>query len=92
MSQQAFVRDQRAARASTLAPSGYLSMEYAPSVGRVRAVKSPSFTAAFFAWRREKIRLKAFLVRPDRALTTPAPVIAKKPCILRGRDGPANQP
>ena len=26
-----------------------LSMDYAPSVGRVRAVKSPSFTAAFFA-------------------------------------------
>jgi hypothetical protein len=27
--------------------SGYLPMEYAPSVGRVRAVKSPSFTARF---------------------------------------------
>jgi hypothetical protein len=32
-----------------LAPSGCLSMDYAPSVERVRAVKSPSFTAAFFA-------------------------------------------
>jgi hypothetical protein len=66
----------------------YLSMEYAPLRRKGKGGEVPQLHRRF-------LRLgegKKFLMRPDRALTTPAPVIAKKPCILRGPDGPANQP
>ena len=43
-SQQASVGGPRGSKARS---SGYLSMEYAPSVGRVRAVKSPASPPAF---------------------------------------------
>ena len=44
MGQQASVGGPREPKARS---SGHLSMEHAPSVGRVRAVKPPSFTARF---------------------------------------------
>ena len=57
-------------------------MDYAPSVGRVRAVKSPSFTAAFFAKEAVRKRRPRHSIRMDGGPAQPSLTIGQ--CLNGG--------